>query len=146
MTPQDVADSINFSLTPGSAGSVKVSLAAVKQATVGGQDVVVTFKQPSVDALYRLTLFRVSPVANHPNVTKNPIGTGPFKFVEHIAGDHMTLERNADYWKPIDSNVTKIVFKYSGYPHPLVSAALPNHVDILQFGRPADAPPRQGAG
>src|SRR5260370_36966655 len=85
MTPQDVADSINFSLTPASAGSIQVSLAAVKQATVSGQDVAVTFKQPSVDALYRLTLFRVSPSAHHPNVTKNPIGTSPLKLVEYVA-------------------------------------------------------------
>lgn len=29
--------------------------------------------------------------------TQSPVGTGPFKFVEHVGGDHLTVERNAEY-------------------------------------------------
>ena len=38
---------------------------------------------------------------------KNPIGTGPYKFVEWISGDHTTLTANDDYWgtKPSIQNI-----------------------------------------
>ncbi len=39
-----------------------------------------------------------------------PIGSGPFKFVEWIAGDHVTVERNEDYWL-VYPNLEKIVFR-----------------------------------
>ena len=39
-----------------------------------------------------------------------PIGSGPYKFVEWITGDHITLERNEDYWL-VYPNLDKIVFR-----------------------------------
>jgi len=39
-----------------------------------------------------------------------PIGSGPYKFVEWIVSDHITLERNEDYWL-VYPNLDKIVFR-----------------------------------
>jgi peptide/nickel transport system substrate-binding protein len=46
-------------------------------------------------------------------LAQNPIGTGPFRFVEWDKGDHVTLEAFPGYWGP-KPNLKKLVFRF--YP------------------------------
>lgn len=41
-----------------------------------------------------------------------PIGTGPFKFVEWVRGDHLTVEKNKNYWKAGKPYLDKVIVKY----------------------------------
>ncbi len=54
----------------------------------------------------------VNVAPNTPAQIQQPVGTGPYKFSERQAGDHITMVKNANYWgtKPnFDTQIYKIV-------------------------------------
>ena len=48
--------------------------------------------------LYMVQMVEPGAAAN--GLEDEAVGTGPYKFVEWVAGDHLTLTRNTDYWGP----------------------------------------------
>jgi peptide/nickel transport system substrate-binding protein len=44
-------------------------------------------------------------------ISKNPVGTGPFEFVERVRGDHITVERNQDYWSDGLPRIDRIEYR-----------------------------------
>ncbi len=50
--------------------------------------------------------------ADAPAFGKKPVGTGPYKFVEWVPGDHLTVEKFADYWNPAQgAKVDRFIIK-----------------------------------
>ena len=68
---------------------------------------------------------------------QHPVGTGPFKFVEAVRNDHVTLEANPDYWggKP---KIDRIVFRIIPESATRMLALERNEVQILADVPPAD--------
>lgn len=55
-------------------------------------------------------LFEGTDVRNHPNANE-PVGTGPYKFVEWKRGQYMRLDRNPDYWSKGEPKLERIVIR-----------------------------------
>jgi peptide/nickel transport system substrate-binding protein len=64
-----------------------------------------------------------------------PIGTGPYKFVEHVKDDHLTLEANNDYWGGVPK-IKKIIYRPIKEDAARVSALVAGEIDLA-----LDVPP-----
>jgi glutathione transport system substrate-binding protein len=76
------------------------------------------------------------------DIAKNPVGTGPFKFVEWIKDDHLTVERFEGYWggaayldkvmvRPLPETETRVIALESGDAQ-LAIRLNPEHISRLE--------------
>ncbi len=82
--------------------------------------VVFRFKQPYGPLLQRLDVVEASIIPKHiydgKDVQKDaanlkPIGTGPFRFVDYVKGERVTLERNPDYFRKGLPYLDKVIMR-----------------------------------
>jgi len=45
------------------------------------------------------------------NFSLHPVGTGPYRFVEQVPNDHVTLERAPDHWQKGQAYLDRIIFR-----------------------------------
>lgn len=64
---------------------------------------------PAVSAVLPSHLYEGTDIAANP-ANAQLVGTGPFKFVEHKAGEYYLLRRNEAYWNKDEPKVDEIVF------------------------------------
>jgi ABC-type transport system substrate-binding protein len=108
-------------------------------------DVTLRFTLPKPNAPFLSSLAMVWQGIVSPAATKqyncdagqHPVGTGPFKFVEAVRNDHITVDANPDYWggKP---KVDRIIFRIIPESATRVLALERNEVQILADVLPAD--------
>jgi len=68
-------------------------------------------------------------------LAQQPIGTGPFKFVEWKRDERLVLERNPDYWQgPADAN--RVTFRFIPEFSARLAALLSGEIDVMK-----DVPP-----
>ena len=108
-TPFD-AEAVKFNfdyiLDPANHSQRRPEIAMVDRVEVTSpMSVRVTLKQPFSPFLATIADragYMVSPTARKKygkDLARNPVGTGPFKFVEWVRDDHMRLQRNEDYYE-----------------------------------------------
>jgi peptide/nickel transport system substrate-binding protein len=68
-----------------------------------------------------------------------PVGTGPFKFVEWVEGDHITLERNDDYYGDV-AKVNKVIIRIIPDNAARYLALQAGDIHAMGFPNPDDVP------
>ena len=68
---------------------------------------------------------------------KYPCGTGPFKFVEWVKDDRITLEANENYWRE-RASLDKLIFKVIPDPSARLMALEVGEVQGIEYPNPAD--------
>jgi peptide/nickel transport system substrate-binding protein len=95
---------------------------------------------PFISTMAMFTAYIVSPANAEQLKDKalsNPVGTGPFKFVEWVRGDHITLEKNSDYWGN-KAKIDKLIFKVITDPSARFLALQKGEVQGMEFPNPDD--------
>lgn len=78
--------------------------------------------------------FMVSPTAVRKygqDYGRNPVGTGPFKFVRWTQDQGASLERNSSYWNPAEPYVDAVEFRLNPDPAVRVTMLKSGEVDLI---------------
>ena len=69
----------------------------------------------------------------------HPVCSGPFKFVERVAQDHVTLERFPDYWDAKDIHFDKVIYQVFVDSSVRLANLKAGTSDITEYIAPTDA-------
>jgi len=64
------------------------------------------------------------------NLRTHPVGTGPFRFAAWQRGDHLTLDRNSDYWGG-PAHLARITFRFIADPNAAYGAMRSGALDVF---------------
>ena len=110
-------------------------------------DYTVVFKLKRVEAPFLANMGMdfadiISPTAfmqNPKEFIRNPVGTGPFKFVKWVKDDRITLEKNPDYWdKSGGPYIDQLIFRSIPENSVRFLELKTGNIHICQFPNPAD--------
>lgn len=78
-------------------------------------------------------IFSGTDILNNPAMRSKPVGTGPFMLTELASGDHISFERNPNYWRPGRPYLDRIVLKEIPDASARVLALRAGEVDYCYF-------------
>ncbi|OGS40692.1 MAG: peptide ABC transporter substrate-binding protein [Euryarchaeota archaeon RBG_13_31_8] len=102
----------------------------------------IVLNKPNAAMMTSLAMFTVAIVSPtnaelwKEDAFKHPVGTGPFKFVEWIKDDHITLEANKDYWRGAPK-IDKLIFRVITDPSSRLLAIQAGEIQGMEFPDPA---------
>jgi len=137
LTAADVKFSLERIKSPEPAGPYDTNLASVASITAPNDStVVLKLTKPDAALLSNLTnpVMAVVPsevVSERGNLKEFMVGTGPFKFVQHVPGTRLELEANRDYYKQGLPCVDEMVMVVLNNPTARTAALLAGDIDLI---------------
>jgi peptide/nickel transport system substrate-binding protein len=129
LTADDVVWSISEAIGPESKSARKSDLLVIQQATaVDDATVQLDLSRPSQGLTFYLASVTVVQDGDTELTTDN--GTGPYRFVEWVQGDHLTIEKNPDYWGEPAKNAG-VTFRFFQDTTALNNALLTGDLDLV---------------
>jgi len=102
---------------------------------VGSSTVKIRLK--NVNSMFLFNLARPDSIIVNPlaadRLKTEPIGTGPFKFVDWVRGDHITLAKFDGYYRKGVPYLDKVTFKFIGDPSAQVANLKAGDVDAIAY-------------
>ena len=114
-----------------------------KMEKIDDYTVKLVLKRPNASIMTSLAMFTVNIVSPtnaekyKEDAFKHPCGTGPFKFVEWVKDDHITLVANENYWRK-RPYLDKLIFRVIPDLSARVMALITNEVQGIEYPNPAD--------
>jgi peptide/nickel transport system substrate-binding protein len=142
MTADDVAANLELFINAETGNQVfgPTEGAVADWEVTGPYEIVVNFKQPIAELQITdlLTSWAIGDPEFFDVYDREANGTGPFKFVEWVPGERVTLEANTDYWGE-GPFIDRIEYRIFGDADAMVSALEAGDIDVLYSPRALDA-------
>ena len=144
LTSDDVNYNLQHAKDPKNTAAGLISAGAAWWTNIDMPDkstIVLTSDKPRPGVFDFLNFLRIQDkdVREGPDAAKSVGGTGPFKWTEYVAGDHITMTRNASYWesgKPYLDEYRITVFRDDAAQ---LAAFEAGNLDLLWLPQIADA-------
>lgn len=133
MNADDVVFSLNRARAEDSTNAQKALFKGIADvAAANATTVTVTLSEPNGNFPFNMAWGDAVIVGEESiaDAATNPIGTGPFKFMNWVQGDRVDLERNADYWGAAPA-LSKATFKFISDPNAAFAAVMAGDVDAF---------------
>jgi ABC-type transport system substrate-binding protein len=102
----------------------------------------IVLSRPNAAIMTSLAMFTVAIVSPtnaevwKEDAFKHPVGTGPFKFVEWVKDDHITVEANKDYWRGAPK-LDKVIYRVITDPSSRLLAIQAGEIQGMEYPDPA---------
>lgn len=101
----------------------------------------IVLSRPNAAMMTSLAMFTVAIVSPtnaelwKEDASKHPCGTGPFKFVEWVKDDHITVEANKEYWRGTPK-LDKVIYRVITDPTDRLLALQANEIQGMEYPDP----------